>query len=247
MPCEGLPSEARSTRSTGDQPRRCLHHLGQDVATHPPAPHHPIKRGAGPGLAQGGERHAVRFFEGPNSSLNSTLRYSLPERIVHPLRHVLEVLHQQTFTGAADRAVGPEHGEVFSIMSNWACFRATSNRRPSTRSWAVGPRPTRQGHRLLLLHPPQRGTCSSGMTVTSDASIGKTAGETCARPASALQVTTAASRTRPLARPPGPARRSSRPRETGRKRGERKNDVAWTRKVIRPNQGTQMTVSTNGE
>ena len=114
-------------------------------------------------------------------------------------------------------------------MSNWACFRATSNRSPSTRSRAaLAPAPLAMGHsdsRSWAL--PNGAPASSGMTVTRDGSNGEKLRARTRSPDSAfvLHVTTAASRyrtTRSTFWPCTAQFKASRNRKETRKKRERR-------------------------
>ena len=149
MPCGGAPigSEVHEVDRRPAGTVR-LDHLGQDIATHT-LRHldHPIIRGAGPGLAEGCEGHAVLFFESRQffPQFHPAVQ-SLPERAVHPIRHVLEVLHQQAFTGSAHRAVGPEHGEVFlDDVQLGLLQRHVQPQAIDPVPGDIGPRPARHG------------------------------------------------------------------------------------------------------
>ena len=149
MPCGGAPvgSEVHKVgRRPADSVR--LDHLGQDVATHT-LRHldHPIKRGAGLGLPQGREGRAVLFFKGRQllPQFHPAVQ-GFPEGVVHPLRHLLQVFHQQAFAGSADRAVGPEHGKVFLDDVQLGLLQGHVQPQPiHPVPGGIGPCPTRHG------------------------------------------------------------------------------------------------------
>ena len=200
---EGLPSEARSTRSTGDQPAPCVSTTWVRMSPPTPSGTSTIQSNAARGRVWPRAARATRCSSSraANSSRNSTLRYKASRNA--PCIHSAMSSRSSTSrlslvppTGRLARSMARSS----SMRSNWACFRATSNRKPSTRSSAaLAPAPLAMGHSdSRSCAVPNGAPASSGMTVTRDASIGeKLRARTCSPAlASALQVTTAASRYR---------------------------------------------------